>query len=38
MQELEKLCNDKKQQIDILESKTEKDLWKEDLSEFTNIT
>lgn len=34
MQELEKLCNDKKQQIDILESKTEKDLWKEDLAEF----
>ena len=34
IQELEKLCNDKKNQIDILESKDEKDLWKADLSEF----
>jgi DNA topoisomerase II len=34
MEELQKLCDDRKMAISELESKTEKDLWKNDLSEF----
>ena len=34
MEELQKLCDEKKEAIGILESKTEKDMWSIDLNEF----